>query len=420
MIDIIGMIKKRKDIVENYLFLSLSTIFILLYPLITYPYLIKVLGQELYGVILTSQMLAAYASILVNFGTNHAVTRHVSFNRNDQKILSSILCNVISLRFCLFVAVFVLYFAIVLLVPMYREYWLLFVLMYGFVSQDFLYPRFFFQGIEKMKFTSMIDIIIKLVFIPLIFIMVHNPGDYLWVPIIYTFGFFISGIVSLLLVKNKFCIQFTLPTIDGMKFYLKDSLSLFATDMVCTIKDKFSYFLIGASVGMSELVIYDLCLKLSAMVSKPFEVLASVMFPRVAQTRSIKQVYLTAVISFTSAFLLCLLINIFLDDIVAYFLCQNIDLLPIRVFLLSPIILSVSMIIANVMFVGFGYNKYLFYSIVVTTIGYLTALLFFFFTGQLNSIMSFVYIAVFSYTVELIYRFIKAKQISGKLKATIV
>ena len=93
MIDIIGMIKKRKDIVENYLFLSLSTIFILLYPLITYPYLIKVLGQELYGVILTSQMLAAYASILVNFGTNHAVTRHVSFNRNDQKILSSILCN---------------------------------------------------------------------------------------------------------------------------------------------------------------------------------------------------------------------------------------------------------------------------------------------------------------------------------------
>lgn len=78
------------------------------------------------------------------------------------------------------------------------------------------------------------------------------------------------------------------------------------------------------------------------------------------------------------------------------------------------------MIIANVMFVGFGYNKYLFYSIVVTTIGYLTALLFFFFTGQLNSIMSFVYIAVFSYTVELIYRFIKAKQISGKLKATIV
>ena len=405
MIDIIGMIKKRKDIVENYLFLSLSTIFILLYPLITYPYLIKVLGQELYGVILTSQMLAAYASILVNFGTNHAVTRHVSFNRNDQKILSSILCNVISLRFCLFVAVFVLYFAIVLLVPMYREYWLLFVLMYGFVSQDFLYPRFFFQGIEKMKFTSMIDIIIKLVFIPLIFIMVHNPGDYLWVPIIYTFGF---------------CIQFTLPTIDGMKFYLKDSLSLFATDMVCTIKDKFSYFLIGASVGMSELVVYDLCLKLSAMVSKPFEVLASVMFPRVAQTRSIKQVYLTAVISFTSAFLLCLLINIFLDDIVAYFLCQNIDLLPIRVFLLSPIILSVSMIIANVMFVGFGYNKYLFYSIVVTTIGYLTALLFFFFTGQLNSIMSFVYIAVFSYTVELIYRFIKAKQISGKLKATIV
>ena len=63
------------------------------------------------------------------------------------------------------------------------------------------------------------------------------------------------------------------------------------------------------------------------------------------------------------------------------------------------------------MFVAFGYNKYMFKSILVTTIVYIFCLVVLFLTHHMNTIMAFICIALISYAAELIYRLIKALQI---------
>ena len=138
-----------KILLQNFTYITFLQVFLLIAPLITYPYLVKVLGQELYGVVLSAQMLASYASLVIDFGSNGVCAKHVSVNRNDVSKLSEIVNSIISVRFVFFFGCFLLYIGVVYLVPQYRAYYLLFLLTYGLTFNDLLFPQFFFQGIEN-------------------------------------------------------------------------------------------------------------------------------------------------------------------------------------------------------------------------------------------------------------------------------
>lgn len=146
---VVNFKERHKQVIENLSYMSFLQVFLLIYPLITYPYLTKVLGRELYGVVLTAQMLASYASLFVDFGSNFVCAKHVSVNRNSPSKLSEILSNVLAVRFIIFVLAFLIFVSISLLVPTYREHIWLFILTYGFVTNELFFPQFFFQGLEK-------------------------------------------------------------------------------------------------------------------------------------------------------------------------------------------------------------------------------------------------------------------------------
>lgn len=413
---LIQLVKKHRTIVENFSYMSVLQLFLLIYPLITYPYLVQVLGSELYGIVLTAQMLSSYASLIVDFGSNYVCAKHVSINRDNKDKLSEILSNVLFVRLILFVFVFFIYGAVVFIIPTYREYYLLFLLTYGFVSNELLFPQFFFQGIEKMKLISIISIITKLVFVGFIFLIINGPEDVNMVPLVYSLGFLISGIVSLWIIIGGMKIKLVRPSLKRSFFYFKDSLPILSTDLICSIKDKFSYFLIGSYVGMADVVVYDLGLKLNGIVSKPYLLISTVLFPSSARKKSINQLKKTIVITFVCTLFAVLLVNVFLNEIVLFFLHQEIDLIPIRCFLFAPIILSVSYILATNCFVAFGYNRLMLNSIIVTTAVYLFSLLVVLVTGKLNCIMSFIAIAIISFVAELLYRIIKTYTIVKKEK----
>lgn len=409
-----ALYKGNKLVLENMSYMSFLQIFLLLYPLITYPYLVQVLGKELYGVVLTAQMLASYASLFIDFGSNYVCTKHVSISRDNKEKLSEILSNVLSVRFAIFFVCFFIYTLIAFVVPTYRSYFWLFVLTYGFTTNELLFPQFFFQGLEKMKQISIISIVTKLLMVILIFLLIKSKDDVLLVPLIYSFGFFVGGLISLYLIYFKIKIKIVRPSFKASLFYVKDSSSIFATDLICAIKDRFSYFLVGSFVGMSEVVVYDLGLKLNGLISKPFTIICTVLFPRIALNRDLRFIKKTIAISFVTTIILVSLGNVFLEDIVMFFLHEKCDIFPLRLFMLAPIILSISYVIANNFLVAFGYNKYIFFSIVITTSVYLVSLFLLFIFGHLDNILSFICIALISIITEFLYRLIVSNRLIKK------
>lgn len=418
MIKARSILSNNRKLIENFSYVTLLQVFIIVAPLITYPYLVRVLGRSLYGVVLTAQMLASYASLIINFGSNEVCAKHVSINRDNTDSLSEIVSSVISVRSLLFFLCFVIYLSVVFIVPSYKTYWLLFLLSYTLTINDVLFPQFFFQGMEQMKYITIISIATKVLFIGLVFFIVKTPDDYLWVPILYAIGYIIGALFSLYIILHRFGVHLYVPSFKRAMIYVKDSSAIFATDLVCTIKDKVNYLLVGSFSGMGNVVIYDLGLKLNSFISKPLNIITTVMLPRFAKDRNVKTFKKVVAISFGIALSLVALVNIFLPAILDLFLGERIDMIPLRLFLLAPLFLSVSVVIYNNMFVAFGYNKYAFYSIIITTAIYIISLLIFWIIGALDNVYSFIIISLVSYFSELVYRIIKARSIVSSISET--
>ena len=60
---------RNKTILANFSYLSLLQVFAILFPLLTYPYLLRVIGLELYGVIIFAQSIINYVSLVINSGS---------------------------------------------------------------------------------------------------------------------------------------------------------------------------------------------------------------------------------------------------------------------------------------------------------------------------------------------------------------
>lgn len=412
----LNFLKKRKTVVQNFSYLSLLQLVLLFAPLITYPYLVGVLGLELYGIIVSSQMLMNYAGVIIDFGTNEVCAKHVSLNRNNPQKLSEIVSSVLVIRLTMAFLCFWVYLLVVYMIPVYRMNMPLFILTYGMLMQEVLFPQYFFQGIEKMMYPTLLSIVIKAIFIVAIFIVIKHPSDYIYVPLLYMLGYSISSAVGLYIVIGKMGIKFYWPKWKQIKIYVTDSTPLLATSIVCTIKDKFNYFFIGSSIGMAEVSIYDLGIKLNGLLSKPVSILQTVMFPRLAKSRSIASVRRLILVSITASLAMCIVINLFLPWVVEFFLHQQIDLLPIRLLSLAPVILSVSGVLATNFMVAFGYNKYVFYSIIVTTIVYILCIGYVYLAKEPPGLYTFVFVALISYLTELIYRLYVTKKLLNTIK----
>ena len=410
------LIRNNSVIFQNFSYIAFLEIFIVVSPLVTYPYLIKTLGSELYGFVILAQVIAGYAVIVVNLGFRRILAKDISIHRNDLNKISEIISTVLIVRSILWVVSFIIYYFVITAIPNYNEHLLLFLLSFGITFNDLLFPQFYFQGIEKMKFITFINIGISSIFILLLFLFVKDQTDYYLVPLFKSIGFFIGGTISLFIIFFQHKIKFIIPNKEILRYYIKNALPIFSTELITSIKDKLSYILLGSFVGMSELVIYDLGAKFTNILIKPIKILSVVLFPKIAREKNILVFKNTALGSFILMAIIIFVFNLFLPYIVKFFLSETINLLPLRIFLLAPLFLSLSSFIASNSIIAFGFNKYIFYSIIVTTMIYVISTGIFYLANALNNILAFIIITVTAYFAEFIYRLIIAKKIIRQIK----
>ena len=256
-----NIIKDNNTILANFTYLSILQFVRIIIPLIILPILIRTLGVEKYGIVIFAQTIVFYFMIITTFGFEMSATKQISINRNDKNKVSEIVSAVLIIKIILFISSGLIFASIMFLIPKMNNYFLLFVFSFLFCLQEILVPVWFFQGLEKMRFITIIDVVSRVIFLLLIVLFISTKEDYLLVPIFRFIGVIVAGAISIYLIFFKEKIKFKLIAKDKLYYYFKDSLPFFYSKFSAVINDRTNTLLLGAFLGMSTVRYYDFVYK---------------------------------------------------------------------------------------------------------------------------------------------------------------
>ncbi|MDQ6678288.1 MAG: oligosaccharide flippase family protein, partial [Acidobacteriota bacterium] len=172
-------------------------------PLISLPYLSRVLSTEKFGLIAFAQTFIWYFLAFTEYGFNLTATRSIAVMRDQPEELTRIFSAVMMAKFLLTVVGFGLFCVTVLAVPSLRPNWVLYLIAFVTVIANLLFPLWLFQGLQTMQHVAIRDVAAKLLSLVLLFVFVHGDGDYLIAAAAQSGGLLLAGIAGLVTALQK-------------------------------------------------------------------------------------------------------------------------------------------------------------------------------------------------------------------------
>ena len=328
-------------------------------PLLSYPYLIRVLGVSTYGKIVFAQAIISYIVIFVGFGFNLSATKEVSIHRDDKAKLSEIVSSILIIKTLIFCISLVVLLPILFFFKEASENKILYLTTLWMCIYEIVFPSFYFQGIEKMKYSSVISLIVRSIFVILIFVFIHSKADYLFVPILNLLGAFLVGVSSIYIIFYSHKLRFYVPEVKVLKFYFNESFPVFLSNVSGQIYVNSNKVMIGLFLGMTEVSYYDMGDKILNILRIPQGILSQTVFPKISRDKEIAFIKKIFNYSLILNGVLFLLLFVFSDLIIVILGGQQ--MLPskwvVRILGLTLPIVAISNIFGILVLIPFGFNK---------------------------------------------------------------
>jgi PST family polysaccharide transporter len=233
-------------------------------PLINVPYLLRVIGPEHYGLIAFSQAVMAYLVTLTEYGFNLSATRELAVRRDDPIWRSELYSAVMTIKCGLCLVSFLILCAIIHLVPEFHNNRSLFFSSFGIVVGTMMFPQWFFQGIEKMYWISIVNLAANFLFTFGIYLLVRHPSDYVIAAIVQAAGKVLAGILGLIILFSTEHVKLSVPTLAQLRHQLQDGWHLFMSSAAATLYTSSNAVVLGFVCDMTEVGYFSAAYKIFA------------------------------------------------------------------------------------------------------------------------------------------------------------
>lgn len=268
----------KKSIKKNYLYNLIYQILTIIIPIITAPYLARVLGVKGTGVTSYTLSIVSYFIIFGSIGVSSYGQREIAMNRDDKNKCSKLFWELFLLK--LFTSVLSILGYIFLIVSSTKYNVIYFILTLNILASIFDIS-WFFQGFEEYKFISIRNIIIKTLFTISIFVFVRNKNDLNLYILLNGLSLLISSL-SLWIRLPKMINKISLKKINVFS-HLKNSLIYFLPQIATQIYTMLDKTMLGIiTKGEIENGYYEQAYKIITMSLTVITSLNTVMSPRMS------------------------------------------------------------------------------------------------------------------------------------------
>ncbi len=284
--------KDHKRVIINFLSLALIQVSNYLIPLITFPYLFRNLGIEMFGLVAFGQNIFSYFEQILSYSFSLTAPKDISQSSDDKIRTSQIFHKVLFTKLALLLVCLVCVVVLTLFVPRLTEIntmmWAGIVILLANVLQF----DWFFQGIQEMKNITILNLSARFLSIGLLFATVHSPADTVWAFVFLPLSNILVGIVALFLIYRKFGLPFTPPQYKMVFEQLKDGFSIFTSQfLVRFYSADINITLLGFLSNNLTLGIYTFANRIFALAAAATTPLSNALYPHLAKlyTENIEQ-----------------------------------------------------------------------------------------------------------------------------------
>lgn len=250
------------------------------------PYLVRVLGPERFGIVAFGQSLIAYFTLFVDYGFVLSATRRISVERENPKAVNRTAFNVWAAKSLLCLLGFAILLLLVNFAQKLREISFLLIILYGTVIGNVLFPVWLFQGMEKMVFISVINLIMRAIVVAGIFTLINKSDDYLIYAGLTSLGSIAAGIAGAGVALSKFKLHIVMPSLKGIWQALAEGRMLFISMASVSLYTVGNAFILGLLTNNTVVGYYSAAEKIVKALLGFLSPISQAAYPRFSKMAS--------------------------------------------------------------------------------------------------------------------------------------
>lgn len=367
-------------LIKNFASLSIVQGVNYIFPLLTVPYISRIIGPEGYGYINYSTAFVSYFILLVTYGFDLTGTRKLArIESTDQKAINRIVSNVLTARFLLFLVSVILFIGFLLFFEPIKKYTEVTIILFASCFAAVFSPQFIFQGFQDLTVFAKSNFIRGILNTILVFLLIKKPDDYIILAVLNSFFILIINILLFCFALYRFKIKLRFfSLVESIKLIIEEKMIFFST-VVISLYTTTNVVVLGFFVNTVDVGYYTTSHNFLNIVNSVIAVpLSTALFPFIGKAfTGSKEKGLLAVqkvlpiVAYLTLFS-SLLLYFFAPMIIKLFYGNQFDnaILPLKIISFLPFIIGLSNIFGIQIMLNLGMDKLFFkVTFIVSVIG---------------------------------------------------
>lgn len=276
----IKSLPKTHSVKFNYIMNAILKMSAFVFPLITFPYVSRIIGASGNGKITFAESVISYFSMFAQLGVPTYGIRACAACRNDSQKLNRTVQELLIINSVTVVMSYVAFAICLITVPRFQNDRILMILSSFTIVLDAIGMGWLFQALEQYSYLTMRNLFVKLLSVILMFIFVHNPKDYIVYGAINVIGSCGSNIFNVI-YASKFLERRPVGNYD-IKRHIRFILNFFMLSVSISVYTSMDSVMLGFLSSDSEVGYYAAATKMKTIVVSTVTALGTVLLPRMS------------------------------------------------------------------------------------------------------------------------------------------